>query len=242
MTKRAAGWVARWTALAIAGALLALGGCTPKERKYGAGGDGGAGGAGGAGGQTSSSTTGTGMGGSPASSSTGVMMQCSTDTACGANSTCQTFSCVGGFCQVAFAPQGTLTPTQTPNDCMRMQCDGAGHEVLAVDATDLPLDDSNPCTQAQCSAEGKPQQAPLGADTPCGDPGWLCDGSGTCYNRCQDKLKNYDETGVDCGGSACGGCIGDDCSVNGCSAGVCCECNMACTTVTICTKICSQLP
>jgi len=101
----------------------------------------------------------------------------------------------------------------------------------------------------------------------------VCDGNGTCVEcvvdgdcvaggnvqcfmgqciTCTDGMKNGDETGVDCGGSACKKCDGDPCAMSAdckssfCADGVCC--NNACTgTCKSCgitgnVGICSNIP
>jgi hypothetical protein len=68
-------------------------------------------------------------------------------------------------------------------------------------------------------------------------------GTGYCYMnacaKCDDTMKNGDETDVDCGGTHCGKCaisngcsVSDDCTSTFCADGVCCDdiCDGACNS------------
>jgi hypothetical protein len=191
----------------------------------------------GSGGVVTSSGTGMG-GGSPSSSSSGGMPQCAVNGDCGADTACKTFQCTGGICESKYAAAGVAVGDPTPNDCKQQQCDGQGNEVTGPNVNDLPADDSNPCTQAQCAPDGTPQQAALPAGTACDAGSMVCDGNANCYDRCSDGVKDFDEFGIDCGGSACGGCLGDPCGANDCAKGICCYCNDICLSPLICDKNC----
>ncbi len=67
----------------------------------------------------------------------------------------------------------------TPGDCRRHVCDGAGGSAPVADDTDLP-DDANACTLDQCTALG-PENLPR-------EPGSACDDGGYCHAdlHCRD--------------------------------------------------------
>jgi hypothetical protein len=150
---------------------------------------------------------------------------------------CETIKCVDGKCESTFQSQGTKLPDakQTAGDCKVKVCDGAGKAVDQNDDTDRVID-NNDCISHTCS-NGAPQVANVATGTKCmANNGAVCDGNGTCVacnvdadcsdaakphcdtNKCvpatcTDKVKNGDETDVDCGG-ACAACAdGKVCSV-----------------------------
>ena len=213
-------------------------------------GTGGAGGmgTGGAGGMGTGGAGGMGTGGSSSSSSgtggmgTGGMAgNCITAMDCpGMDTECQSRTCVGGACGLAFQPAGTLLATQTVGDCKVDQCNGAGTVVSVADGNDTSPD-SNDCTSDTCG-NGVPVHAPLASGSACAQGGGtVCDGaglcvqcvtsatcsSGACVNNvcqtCTDGAKNGAETGIDCGGGACPSCAaGQACLVAAdCASGVC---------------------
>ena len=82
----------------------------------------------------------------------------------------------------------------------------------------------DPCRKATCSSTGRCVESPK----TCGE-GQGCDSTtGKCVPHCQDGVKDYDEEGVDCGGS-CGPCKtlakdGEACNDPGggsCESGIC---------------------
>jgi hypothetical protein len=174
-------------------------------------------------------------------------MPCSAPTECpGADGECSIRTCDNGFCGVMNQPIGTPTATQSPGDCKEVQCDGLGGEKSVNDGGDV-LDDMNACTLDTCSA-GTPLNTFLPSGSSCAEGGGTqCNGAGACIQclkasdcaslvcqanecvpaSCADKVKNGDETDLDCGGS-CGPCgngkacsMAVDCSSGVCSSNVC---------------------
>lgn len=94
-----------------------------------------------------------------------------------ASNECRQRACTAGACGETFTASGTAISTQTPGDCMRTECDGAGSTTVAVDDLDVP-DDANPCTLDVCTA-GTPSNPDAPSNTPCGQ-GLTCDGAGNC--------------------------------------------------------------
>jgi hypothetical protein len=195
--------------------------CTPEERQFGT----------------------TGSGGASSSSSGG--MQCSVDTDCGANSECQSFTCVDGTCNVTFTPMGTAVAIQALGDCQSNVCDGKGYIVNVGDLAD-PVDDGNPCTLDACVGT-ETQHGFLASGTACNGAQY-CDGFGFCVEcldssqcnssicyknacatpECSDMVKNGTETDIDCGGLQCSPCapglqcVGNpDCKSHVCEGGKC---------------------
>ena len=194
----------------------------------------GSGGAGGVG-DTSTSTTTTGGG-------------CSSPTECpGTDTDCSTRTCVAGVCGVTLAAAGTATTDQTPGDCLQSVCDGMGATTTQPDDADV-LDDQNDCTKDVC-AKGAPENQPTASGAACTSGGGkVCDGASKCVEcvdaaacasgvceknkcvaaSCTDKVKNHNETDVDCGGADCNKCAtgkvcasGADCIDTICTAGMC---------------------
>ena len=111
----------------------------------------------------------------------GQCVQCQSASDCTGGTFCAPMDCVFGECVATNELAGTALPDedQTPNDCARLQCDGAGGVESATDPADLPADDSNQCTVASCS--GGPNYVPLQTGLPCTDNGGtVCDGAGAC--------------------------------------------------------------
>ena len=98
----------------------------------------------------------------------------------GTDTTCSFRTCTMGACGMAFAPNGTLSGSQTTGDCMKNMCNGAGSQVSAVDTGDVP-NDGTQCTSDQCSGAGVPSNPPVTANTSCSqNDGNVCDGAGAC--------------------------------------------------------------
>lgn len=205
----------------------------------------GAGGQAGAGGDGNGGNGGAGGGGGG-----GTEADCTTELTCpGETNACQTKACVAGRCQLEFQKAGTLVSDQKIGDCFRTECDGAGKERIVVDTMDVP-NDGLECTQDECSLEGMPSHkaktlgvvCTQGGGQFCDDKGQCvqcnskadCGGGGICVNnicvapQCTDKIKNGDESDIDCGGPACAPCGTDqgcaalaDCASQVCIAGTC---------------------
>jgi len=101
---------------------------------------------------------------------------------CGADTFCQTRTCVDNTCGVDNEPAGTVLPEadQTANNCQEMQCDGNGVAAPVPDDDDLPLDDGNDCTGQACNM-GTPSFPFVPINTACDDNGGaFCSAVGTC--------------------------------------------------------------
>jgi hypothetical protein len=183
---------------------------------------------------------------------------CTSPDQCGISTECAPWVCDGGVCALTSTNPGTPVAQQVPGDCMRVQCNGKGEEETVVDDIDVPV---VVCQIGMCSA-GTPSTSPAPEGVECNENGGkACDGKGKCVeclsgkdcgmetgwwcdikygtcHRCDDGLKNGDETDVDCGGYDCFDCaqgkgceIKDDCKAGlFCADGVCCNaaCGEAC--------------
>jgi hypothetical protein len=135
-------------------------------------GEGGGGGEGGAGSVAGSSSE------TASSASTGgIMPECQLPGDCPQppSSQCGLATCTDGNCAIspsAYAP----APSQQPNDCNTIYCDGTGGEFYQFEPTDL-YDDGNPCTNNVCTGTGPtyPYTA-VGKACPTG----VCNGGGVC--------------------------------------------------------------
>ncbi len=180
--------------LLVGSALMAA--CTSPDRLFGPG--------------TGATTSGAGG----ASSSSGATMSvgtgtistvpCSVPSDCSGKETeCQTRTCTGGFCGVAFTDAGVGIKVQNGGDCQKIVCDGLGALTQQVDDTDVP-NDSNPCSQDVCTM-GVPSNPPVAFGNTCG-------GTLTCDNQgnCTGCISPGDCPGAD-----------TDCQTRSCTAGVC---------------------
>ncbi|HVY47933.1 MAG TPA: hypothetical protein VHB21_18725 [Minicystis sp.] len=200
-----------------------------------------AGGSGGSGGSSSASGGGNppGAGGN----GSGGGFACSTANDCPpATSQCETVECKQGRCYDSAVAAGDV-PNPLRGNCMKEECDGSGHQVSVVDATDTP-DDGNPCTRGYCSLKGEPKFAAM-IGHPCGAGGTMvCDAMGQCVECNHDAdctppdtcelgqcvnlictngmLDAPEETDIDCGG-ICAPCTnGKHCDLpSDCQSGVC---------------------
>lgn len=151
----------------------------------------------------------------------GACVQCLTAATCpGLDGECQSRTCNGGVCGVAYQPKGTPLKGQVPGDCASVKCDGAGSSGSVQDDSDVPID-GNECTQDLCS-NGAPSNPPSAVEAACSqNNGHVCDGKGACVEcasnadcasqvcakgvcaaaTCNDGLQNGEETAIDCGGS-----------------------------------------
>ena len=136
----------------------------------------------------------------------GGEVHCADVTQCPATgSECMAPICVGGVCGTQAVASGTPTETQTPGDCQRAVCDGAGNTSIVNDDTDVPVD-NNDCTQDLCTS-GAPSNPPLAVGTPCGQGGSMeCDQNGQCVGCLQP---------ANCAGQD------DECHWRTCTGGVC---------------------
>ncbi|APR82619.1 5'-nucleotidase [Minicystis rosea] len=135
----------------------------------------------------------------------GQCVQCNAAADCGANTACQTHTCMAGACMSNNATAGTVAQNPTMGDCKADRCDGMGGiNAGAVDDTDVPVD-NNPCTGDVCT-NGVPSNPALMAGTACNQGGGkLCDGAGHCV-QCI--------TAADCGTDTA-------CQTHTCNAGMC---------------------
>ncbi len=111
-----------------------------------------------------------------------VAPACTTPATCpGADSECQTRTCVNGTCGSTLAAAGTALSAgaQVAGDCKRKVCDGAGGVVNQDDGTDV-ASDGNQCTDDVCVNGATTHPAkPAGAS--CSQSGGtICNGSGSC--------------------------------------------------------------
>lgn len=118
--------------------------------------------------------------------------------------------------------------TQFPNGCYAAYCDGTCHFVEFPIGSSCGMDPCSapgPCKQGFCNAE--PNCVECLEDSHCG-AGHTCEPGNVC-SRCDDGMKNGDESGVDCGGSCplCPGKCGVDVDCPGgyCWQGLCVSCN-----------------
>ncbi len=109
----------------------------------------------------------------------GVCSGCVIATDCPDTDTeCQYRTCDGGVCGTALMDYGTATTTQTPYDCHKNVCDGAGSIISIVDDLDAPpYYYGDECLQQVCNA-GNLQWQPISAGSPCSFG--ICDSDGNC--------------------------------------------------------------
>jgi hypothetical protein len=108
---------------------------------------------------------------------------------------CQTRTCTNGVCGFDPVPNGTLTPSQNPGDCLETYCDGAGGIALSPNNNDLP-DDGNECTVDTCNS-GAPVYTPAAANTPCSQNGGVaCDKYAVCMplDSCLGVIQSQGQT------------------------------------------------
>jgi hypothetical protein len=109
----------------------------------------------------------------------GACIGCNAASDCpGTDDECKKRTCTAGTCGVAFTASGTALMSQTPNDCRKSVCDGAGSVVNVPDDTDLPLDDGNACTTEACNA-GVPSHPAKADGSACNDNN-ACTQTDTC--------------------------------------------------------------
>ncbi|MFO0660896.1 MAG: proprotein convertase P-domain-containing protein [Polyangiaceae bacterium] len=138
----------------------------------------------------------------------GACVGCVTKDDCpGTDDECKTRTCTSGACGFSFTTAGTAVSTQTPGDCLKNQCDGAGNIATVADGNDLPID-NNECTSDSCNA-GTPSHGLIAAGAPCTQNGTVCDGSGSCVqcvnastcpaapNECQTAVCTNGTCGFD---------------------------------------------
>lgn len=130
-------------------------------------------------------------------------------------------ACLGHPCDAEHGCGNGAFCVQPENVCCDMACDGKC-QACVFDKTGAP--------DGQCA------QVPYGED-----PDGECTALGACGAaegkcRCEDGVKNADESDVDCGGATCGRCGGgkmcgdmSDCAANvpACVSGACCESSCA---------------
>lgn len=106
--------------------------------------------------------------------------QCTVAADCaGVDDECQTRTCTGGICDVAYTRYGTPAGNQILGDCKTNVCNGAGGIDPMIDDTDTPPD-IDECTVGSCT-NGEPGSAPREMFSPCSTNGGnICDGAGHC--------------------------------------------------------------
>lgn len=140
----------------------------------------------------------------PVCNGSGACVACLSAAACpGQDTECQTRTCTGGVCGVAFAPLGAPVQVQSPGDCKKTVCNGGGGVAQDVDDGDVQQD-GNPCTTDTCS-NGAIVHAPVAASTDCGAPK-KCDAAGNCAGCF---------TAADCAGQD------NACQTRACTSGIC---------------------
>ena len=65
---------------------------------------------------------------------------------------CTIASCTSNSCGAGPVAASTPAKTQTPHDCSKNVCDGAGGLMTIADPTDLPVDTGDPCVKPACNA------------------------------------------------------------------------------------------
>ncbi|HXI55714.1 MAG TPA: hypothetical protein VNO55_06625, partial [Polyangia bacterium] len=114
----------------------------------------------------------------------GKCVTCLTTADCpGADTECQSRTCIAGACGIAFKAAGTPVSSQTAGDCKQNQCDGKGVVTTVVDDSDTQ-NDNNPCTDDLCSG-GTSSHPNKAAKATCGT-GLECDGAGHCVGCVAD--------------------------------------------------------
>jgi hypothetical protein len=142
----------------------------------------------------------------------GTCVGCLVASTCpgGIDTTCQTKTCIGGTCGLAFADDGTLVTVEPAGDCQNVVCDGSGGTKNVPNIADLPTS-SNQCLQNVCTGS-VPSNPPQPATTACNQTnnnvlGSECDGNGACV-QCL--------TAADCPGGP-----DTECNTRTCTNGVC---------------------
>jgi hypothetical protein len=106
--------------------------------------------------------------------------------------------CVDGLCALEAKPAGTPAPEQTPGDCKRNECDGAG-DVIEVGDHDDPENDGEECTNDLCRG-GETQHVAAIPGAPCGN-GQSCNSAGQC--ACDELDRNACGDSTTCQTKAC---------------------------------------
>ncbi len=126
--------------------------------------------------------------------SMGACLGCNMATDCpGMDTECQSRTCTGGACGLAFQPAGTLTTMQLGGDCHVNQCNGAGAIVSVTDAND-PSTDGNQCTMDAC-VNGAPVHTPVALGTTCAQNGGVVCNAGSSCVQCN--------AAADCSSGSC---------------------------------------
>ena len=111
---------------------------------------------------------------------TGTCVACNTASQCtGADTDCQTRTCVTNVCGFSYAGNGTPVSLQVSGDCKQVQCNGSGGTTSANLDSDVPVDGAQ-CTDDVCTM-GVPSNPPLNPGATCNQSGGTaCDGAGQC--------------------------------------------------------------
>ena len=121
---------------------------------------------------------------------------CVDDTDCGTDTECRIWTCNGeNQCESLDADDGELVDSGDLDDCVSLQCDGAGNIVERADDTELPPDDGIECTDDGVCSGGVAVYADLAAGEVCVDG--VCDGAGLCVECIGDEECTGEETCVD---------------------------------------------
>lgn len=150
----------------------------------------------------------------------GAAIACKAASDCPEADACLLPVCVGGFCDIVFAPPGTEPPAdmQVAGDCKRLECGEMGSIVARTDVNDTPPADD--CIRTFCDGPN-PRVENLAAGTPCKGSG-VCNGKGECgvcvpgSKACEGEVPFHcDENGVWKAGPTCpsacedGACVDD---------------------------------
>jgi len=105
----------------------------------------------------------------------GQCVACITWADCpGENTQCRYRTCQDHQCTMASVPAGS--PIQTPGDCLKTECDGAGGTIVLPEPLDF-VEDGLECTVDSCGPDG-PQYDTKATGTPCSQgAGHLCEES-----------------------------------------------------------------
>jgi hypothetical protein len=168
-----------------------------------------------------------GSGGSGAGSpgagagSSGGGAACSVAGECpGAELGCSVRTCTDGVCGLEHKSAGTPAAQQTPGDCKRNDCDGAGNVIEVDDNGDIE-DDGEDCTTDACRG-GEPVHGPVVPGAPCGD-GLTCNDQGQCTCDAGNPAACGQSTTCQAKDCVDGTCTTTN-ARNGLSCGTCMQC------------------
>ena len=108
-------------------------------------------------------------GATPACSAASGCVACNVPTDCPATaSECVLRTCTGSVCGTQNAASGTVLSMQTPGDCQKLVCNGAGGTTSVDDGTDLPTSTTLCLTMPACTGSPlRPSFTPAATGTNC---------------------------------------------------------------------------